>query len=128
MAKFHGGKTRDNSKAEIADGEGKNRFCFAQFAAFFQDNKERPYVALRWHDQRGQDLVDPTALLPRLKLRPPNQPRSYSVMPISYIHNGALMIESGAHYYAIMSPREQKEHEKLTKNLANNCWECVATQ
>jgi hypothetical protein len=76
----------------------------------FQDSKGYAYVGLRWHDQSGPKIVDGTVLLPRLKLRPHDKPRSYSVLPAISIHNGALLMSNGAHNNAIMPPRELKEH------------------
>ena len=89
------------------------RYCFAQCEAFFQDGNGRTYVGLRWYDQSGPDIIDATVLQPRLKLRPHDQPRSYSILPASCIHNGALLIANGAHHYAIMSPRELREYESF---------------
>jgi hypothetical protein len=106
MDKFHGKPTRDNAKAEVAQDNGSSRYYFAQCEAFFQDSG-----GLRWYDQSGPGIIDGTVLLPRLKLRPHDQPRSYySVLPASCIHNGALLVANGAHHYAIMSPRELKDH------------------
>ena len=116
MNQFHGKPARDNVKVEIADGNGTSRYYFAQCEAFFQDSKGEIYVGLRWYDQAGPDIIDSTVLLPRLKLRPHDQPRSYSVLPASCIHNGALLMASGGHHYAIMSPRELKEY--ISFNIA----------
>ena len=100
----------DNVKVEIAQDNGSSRYYFAQCEAFFQDSKGDIYVGLRWYDQSGPDIIDATVLLPRLKLRPHDQPRSYSVLPASRVHNGALLMASSTHHYATMSPRELKEY------------------
>ena len=110
MKQFHGRPARDNVKVEVAQENGSSRYCFAQCEAFFQDSKGDIYVGLRWHDQSGPGIIDATVLLPRLKLRPQDKPRSYSVLPSSCVHNGALLMASGAHHCAIMPPRELKEH------------------
>ena len=110
MKLFHGKPARDNVKVEIAQDNGSSSYYFAQCEAFFQDSKGRIYVGLRWYDQSGPDIIDGTVLLPKLKLRPHDQPRSYSVLPSTCIANGALIIAHGAHHYAIMSPRELKEY------------------
>ena len=110
MKLFHGKPARDNVKVEIAQDNGSSSYYFAQCEAFFQDSKGRIYVGLRWYDQSGPDIIDSTVLLPKLKLRPHDQPRSYSVLPSTCIANGALIIAHGAHHYAIMSPRELKEY------------------
>jgi hypothetical protein len=110
MDKFHGKPTRDNAKVEVAQDNGNSRGHCVQCEAFFQDGKGRTYVGLRWHDQSVLGIIDVTVLLPRLKQRPNDQPRSYSVLPASCIHNGSLIIAHGAHHFAIMSPRELKEH------------------
>ena len=81
-----------------------SRYYFVQCEAFFQDSKGHTHVVLRRYDQPGPDISDGAVLLPRLKLRPHEQPRIYSALPASCIHNGALLIASGAHHCAIMSP------------------------
>jgi hypothetical protein len=97
-------------KAEVTQDNGRNRYYFAQCKAFFQDSEGNTYVGLRWCDQSGPGIIDGTVLLPRLKLRPHDQPKSYSVLPASCIHNGALLMASSTHHYATMSPRELKEY------------------
>jgi hypothetical protein len=96
MNLFHGKPARDNVKVEIAQDNGSSLYYFARCEAFFQDSKGRTYVGLRWYDQSGPDIIDGTVLLPKLKLRPHDQPRSYSVLPSSCIANGALVIAHGA--------------------------------
>jgi hypothetical protein len=91
MNQFHGKPARDNVKVEIAQENGSSRYYFAQCEAFFQDRKGRIYVGLRWYDQPGPDIIDGTVLLPKLKLRPHDQPRSHSVLSSSCVANGALM-------------------------------------
>jgi hypothetical protein len=118
MEHFHGKPARDNVKVEIAQENGSSRYYFAQCEAFFQDSKGDIYVGLRWYDQSGPDIIDETVLLPKLKLRPHDKPRSYSVLPASCMHNGALLMARGAHHYAIMSPRELKEHVSFNTVVA----------
>ena len=113
MDRFHGKPAYDNIKVEIALDDGISRLYFAQCEAFFQDGNGRTYVGLRWYDQSGPDIIDATVLQPRLKLRPHDQRRSYSILPATCIHNGALLIANGAHHYAIMSPRELREYESF---------------
>ena len=110
MDNFHGKAARDNVKVEIVQDNENSHYYFAQCEAFFQDANDLTYVAVRWYDQTGPDIIDDTVLLPRLKLRPHDQPRSYSVLPATCIHNGALMMENNAHHYAIMSPREPTDY------------------
>jgi hypothetical protein len=114
MAKFRSKATRDNVKVEVEDGKGKNaRFYFAQCEAFFEDANGRVFVGLRWHGHASPngEAVDGTALLPRLKLRPLEKTGSCSVLPASCIHKGDRTIAGDNHHWAVMSPREQKEHE-----------------
>ena len=110
MDNFHGKAARDNVKVEIVQDNENSHYYFAQCEAFFQDANDLIYVAVRWYDQTGPDIIDDTVLLPRLKLRPHDQPRSYSVLPATCIHNGALMMENNANHYAIMSPRELTDY------------------
>ena len=120
MNQFHGKPARDNVKVEIAQDNGtRSRYYFARCEAFFHDRNGRMYIGLRWYDQSGPDIIDATVLLPRLKLRPHDQARSYSVLPASCVANGALLIANGQHHYAIMSPRELKEY--VSFNTALDC-------
>jgi hypothetical protein len=120
MNQFHGKPARDNVKVEIAQDNGtRSRYYFARCEAFFHDSKGRMYIGLRWYDQSGPDIIDATVLLPRLKLRPHDQARSYSVLPVSCVANGALLIANGQHHCAIMSPRELNEH--VSFNTALDC-------
>ena len=57
--------------------------------------------------------LNSTVRLPRLKLRQNTIPRSYSVLPASAIHNGALLITVGDFYWAVMSPREQEDYLRV---------------
>ena len=85
---------------------------FMHTPSMFANNVGNPCVGYSRRELR--DVVDATVLLPRLKLRPHDQPRSHSVLPASCIHNGALIIANGAHHFAIMSPRELKECVSFT--------------
>jgi hypothetical protein len=103
MAKYK--PTHDNAKAEMDQDNGNSRYHFAQYEVFFQDAEGRIYVGLRWCDQSGPGIIlDDTVLLPRFKLRPHDQPRSYSALPASCIHNSAL------YHCAIMPPRELRKY------------------
>jgi hypothetical protein len=128
MNKFHGKPTRDNVKAEIAQDNGSSRCCFAQCEACFQDDKGCALVGLRWHDQSGPEIIDGTVLLPRLKLRPHDQPRSYSVLTASCVHNDALLMANGAHHCAIMPPRELEEHVSFNSSEAYGDVHCCRWQ
>jgi hypothetical protein len=71
-------------------------------------------LALRWLDQSGPCALNTTVRLPRLKLLRPNMmPKSYSVLPATSIHNGALLIAADEFYWAVMSPREQEEYMRV---------------
>ena len=110
---FQGRPTNDFVKVEVEDDNGQGRLYFAKCEAFFRDSRGEHYVALRWLDQSGPTTLNTTVRLPRLKLRPTMMPKSYSVLPASSIHNGALLIAADEFYWAVMSPREQKEYVRV---------------
>ena len=110
---FQGRPTNDFVKVEVEEGNGQGRLYFAKCEAFFRDSRGALYVALRWLDQSGPCALNTTVRLPRLKLRPNMTPKSYSVLPASSIHNGALLIAADEFYWAVMSPREQEEYVRV---------------
>ena len=50
--------------------------------------------------------------LPQVVLRPPGVPKSYSVMPINCIVNGAIITRSENQLWVLLSPRETTAYEK----------------
>jgi hypothetical protein len=54
---------------------------------------------LRWLDQPGPCTLHTTVRLPRLKLHPNTKLGSYSALPASSAHNGALLIAVDDFYY-----------------------------
>jgi hypothetical protein len=48
--------------------------------------------------------------LAKLKLSPVNITRSYGIMPVQSIRNGALIIKSNEDFWALQSPREESEY------------------
>ena len=110
---FQGRPTNDFVKVEVEEDDGKGRLYFAKCEAFFRDFRGELYVGLRWLDQAGPCVLNSTVRLPRLKLRPNTNPRSYSVLPASAIHNGALLITVDDFYWGVMSPREQEEYVRV---------------
>ena len=71
------------------------------------------FVAVRWYetaDAYPYTLIDPIAKLAKLKLASIANSRSYGIMPISSIVNGALIVRMKEHYWAMQSTREQAEY------------------
>ena len=110
---FQGRPTNDFVKVEVEEDNGQGRLYFAKCEAFFRDFRGVHYVGLRWLDQSGPCALNSTFRLPRLKLRPNTIPRSYSVLPASAIHNGALLITVDDFYWAVMPPREQGDYVRV---------------
>ena len=81
---------------------------FARCISFMRDAEARHYVALRWYLQTTEGSVaDRNTGLVRLKLAPEHLTRSYSVMPIECILNGACILPCGSFLYVVQSPREE---------------------
>ena len=110
---FQGRPSNDFVKVEVEDANGQGRLYFAKCEAFFRDSRGNHYVGLRWLDQSGPCTINTTVRLPRLKLRPNAMPKSYSVLPASSVHNGALLIVVDDFYWAVMSPREQDDYVRV---------------
>ena len=117
MPRFHGKPAFDTVKLKVEEENGRIRRYFGKCLAFFKDSSNDMFVALRWYETAESNantaiLIDPIARLAKLKLSPVAMSRSYGIMPISSIENGALIIRMNDHYWALQSPREQTEYLK----------------
>ncbi len=59
----------------------------------------------------GGEPFDPISGLPQLQLRPPGITKSYSVMPVTSIINGAIITRAENKYWVLLSPRESLAYE-----------------
>ena len=113
MPKFHGKPAFDTVKIKVEEENGRIRTYFGKCLAFFKDTCEELFVAVRWYettDANANTLIDPIAKLAKLKLASIANTRSYGIMPISSIVNGALIVRMKEHYWAMQSTREQAEY------------------
>jgi len=113
MPKFHGKPAFDSVKLKVEEENGRIRTYFGKCLAFFKDNCQEIFVAVRWYetaDAYPYTLIDPIAKLAKLKLASIANSRSYGIMPISSIVNGALIVRMEEHYWAMQSTREQAEY------------------
>lgn len=113
MPKFHGKPAFDTVKLKVEEENGRIRTYFGKCLAFLKDSCEDMFVAVRWYETANANantLIDPIAKLAKLKLASIANSRSYGIMPISSIVNGALIVRMNEHYWALQSPREQAEY------------------
>ena len=113
MPRFQGKPAFDTVKIEVEEENRRIRRYFGKCLAFFKDSNEEMFVAIRWYEtaeSNANTVIDPIARLAKLKLSPVANSRSYGIMPISSIVNGALIIRMNDHYWAMQSPREQAEY------------------
>ena len=82
--------------------------------AFFADANANVFVGVRWYEpaDAGENLIDPIVRLAKLQLSPGNLSRSYGIMPVQSIRNGALIIKRNESFWALQSPREEREYLK----------------
>jgi len=110
---YHGKPAFDNVKVEVEEEGGRIRRYFAKCLAFFCDSKKDMFVGLRWYepaDKNPNNLIDPIVRLAAIKLAPKVNTRSYGIMPVQSIVNGALILRTNELYWAFQSPREQAEY------------------
>jgi hypothetical protein len=110
---YQGRPAFDNVKIGVEEERGRIRRYFAKCLAFFQDDNKEMFVGVRWYetpDRNEINLIDPIVKLAELKLSPVAITRSYGIMPIQSIVNGALIIRVNEQYWALQSPREQAEY------------------
>ncbi len=110
--KYQGRPAFDNVKIEVEEERGRIRRYFGKCLAFFEDDNKDMFVGVRWYETPDRDdtqLIDSIVKLAELKLSPVAITRSYGIMPIQSIVNGALIIRVNEQYWALQSPREQAE-------------------
>ena len=81
--------------------------------AFFEDSKGNHFVLLRWYNEKGRFPSGQISLLSHFSIADPLKTRSYDVLPIECVVNGALMIPNGTDHWALMSPREHAAYNAL---------------
>ncbi len=100
-----------NVKVAVAYDTGV-RIHFGKCVVFLKDSDDEYFVLLQWYDQVGTEPFHSVSGLIQLELRPQNVTKSDSVMPISCIVNGALIITSEKKLWILLSPRESIPYEQ----------------
>jgi hypothetical protein len=102
--------SNDNVKVAVEYDTG-DKIHFAKCVVFLQDSMGEYFVLLQWYDQVGRQPLDSVSGLVQLVLRPPNVTRSYSIMPITSIVNGAIITCSEKKLWVLLSQRETFAYE-----------------
>ncbi len=90
---------------------------FAQYVVFLKDSQDSFFVVVQWYDPVGREPFDSISGLAQMELRPhPGITKSYSVMPITSIVNGALITRFENKFWVLLSPRETNAYELTTCN------------
>jgi len=111
---FQGKPCIDNVRVLVEEELQRIRTYFGQCMAFFEDANANVFVGVRWYEpaHEGDNFIDPIVRLAKLKLSPVNNTRSYGIMPVQSIRNGALIIKRNEDFWALQSPREEREYLK----------------
>jgi hypothetical protein len=118
MPYFHSKPGNDNVKVAVEYDTG-DKIHFAKCVLCLRESLEEYFVLLQWYDEVGRQPLDSVSGLVQLVLRPPNVTRSYSIMPINSIVNGAIITRSEDRLWVLLSQRETFTYE-LT-NTSNCC-------
>ena len=100
----------DNVKITVEVKEDRERFYFGRCVAFLKDADDNVFAAARWYSEVPGTILDPDVKLVPLTLAPDTLPESYSTMPAHTILNGALIVPRKDLYWAMLSPREEKQY------------------
>ena len=111
LPNFHTKPGNNNVKVAVEYERGV-KMHFAKCVVFLKDSEDNYYVVVQWYDAVGRQPFDAVSGLPQVVLRPPGVPKSYSVMPINCIVNGAIITRSENQLWVLLSPRETKAYEK----------------
>ena len=114
MKTFQHAPAFDNVKVLIENRNGDSSWYFGRCIAFMSDANDDHFIVLRWFTR----LVDipgtaANSSAPSFTLAPENETKSYSVLPVSCILNGAFMIPGGGRFWALLSPQEQKIYSQM---------------
>ena len=90
-----------------------SNYTHERCVAFFADSKGNHFVLLQWYTEKGRFPSGQISLLPHLRMSDPLKTRSYDVLPIGCVVNGALMVPNGKDHWALMSPREHAAYDAL---------------
>ena len=101
-----------NNNVKVAvEYERGVKIHFAKCVVFLKDSMDDYFVVVQWYDAVGRQPFNAVSGLPEMVLRPPGVPKSYSVMPINSIVNGAIITRSENQLWVLLSPREAKAYE-----------------
>jgi hypothetical protein len=78
--------------------------------AFMMDGGGHIFAALRWYKEKRPFPPNVVLELPALELTPGHLAKSFSVLPIDCIINGALLIKCKGTFWAVQSPREEQAY------------------
>ena len=110
MPFFHNKPGHDNVKVAVV-ADRRVTIYFAKCIVFLKDSREDCFVLVQWYDKKGGEPFDPVSGLVQVVLRPANELKSYSLMPITSIVNGAIIVESEKKRWVLLSPREADAYE-----------------
>ena len=107
----HCGRPALHNVRVSVNSDGGPKVHFARCVAFMRDASRRHYAALRWYSETTQGFApDRNTGLIRLTPEPTHLTRSYSVMPIESVLNGAVVLPSGSFFWVLQSPREAEAY------------------
>jgi hypothetical protein len=118
---FHNKPGCVNVKVAVEYDSGVN-IHFVKCFLFLKDSHEEYFVVLQWYDPVGREPYDSVSGLMQLVLRRSNVPKRYSVMPITSIVNGAVIIRSEDKLWVLLSPREARAYEQTNTSASTYLW------
>ena len=109
----------------LEEDHGASSIYFGKCIAFIRAQRLQHFVILHWFTrQKPTTGFDVVSNVPSFKLAPIENTKSYSVLPVDCIMNGAVMMPEtppqlgtelrlDTRYWALMSPREHEEYKLL---------------
>jgi len=115
LPKYQNAPAMDSVRVLIENGNGGSGWYFGQCVAFLRDANNVHYLLLRWYTR----LDPPNCLrgympLHAFTLAPEHVSTSYSVLPVSCVCNGALMVPTPDNRFSLLlSPLESKNYNNM---------------
>jgi hypothetical protein len=115
LPKYQNAPATDSVRVLIENGNGGSGWYFGQCVAFLRDAHNDHYLILRWYTRLDPpNYLRGSIPLHAFTLAPEHVSTSYSVLPVSCVCNGALMVPTPDNRFSVLlSPLESKNYNNM---------------
>ncbi len=115
MPRYQGAVAYDCVKVlidESEDGSPNKNVYFGKCMAFLMDSEGKKFVVIQWFTKHEANGFDRISNVPSFKIASDAIVNGANWGSLDAIVNGALMVQSGGRYWALLSPRKHNVYSK----------------